>query len=330
MYGEGQKECEERRARGREGVGRGKETKEPVASVRGNHRREVGSVYAGETRSRRSWGSPRRVVREKAHGEDHEGAAGRAAVLARSGRRERGDMGWRGGEREESPCEREEGGAELRGEEAVVSDLDEAFREDVEEEAVDEDEGREGGSGPRQGGAIFDAEGDLVIVDVEDTVVGDGDAEDVGSEVREHFMTGTGGCAVDDPFEATGPDPGMDEVEEAEGSEFGLETEFDAGGKGLVREEPVVVAVGNPAIVARGEGAGGDDEMDMDMVAQVSAPGLEDADDTGGTAEVLGITGEGEESVSGGAEEGGVDGFLMGARDRAAFVGEGEGDEEVV
>jgi len=122
----------------------------------------------------------------------------------------------------------------------------------------------------------------------------------------------------------------MDEVEEAESGEFVLKTEFDEGGEGFVREKPVAVTVRDPAVVARGEGAGGDDEMDVDMVAQVRAPGLEDADDAWGTAEVLGITGEGEEGVSGGAEEGGVDGFLMGASNRAALVGEGEGDEEVI
>jgi len=52
-------------------------------------------------------------------------------------------VGAGGNTREESPCEREEGGAELRCEEAVVAELDEALREDVEEEAMDEVAGGE-------------------------------------------------------------------------------------------------------------------------------------------------------------------------------------------
>jgi hypothetical protein len=189
---------------------------------------------------------------------------------------------------------------------------------------------REGEGGPGAGVAVFEAEGDLVIVDVEDAVVGDGDAEDVGGEVREHFMAGTGGPAVNDPFGTARPDSGVDEMEEAACGEFGLETELDASGECFVREKPVAVTVRDPAVVARGEGASGDNEVDVEMEGQVTAPGLEDADHAGEAAEVFRVASEEEKGVSGGAEEGGVDVFLMGASEGTAFVGEGEGDEEVV
>lgn len=232
--------------------------------------------------------------------------------------------------RDESADAGEELGAELRGEEAVVSDLDESFWEDVEEEAVDEVEGREGGSGPGTGVAVFEAEGDLVIVDGKDTVIGEGDAVDVGGEVGEGVLAGADGFAVDDPGGTAGPDPGIDEMKEVEGMEFGHETELDASSEGLVGEKPVLVAVGDPAVAARRECASGDDEVEVDMVGQITAPGVEDADHTRETAEILWVAGEMDEGVSGGAEEGGVDLLLTGLSEGTAFLGKSKGDEEVV
>ena len=90
------------------------------------------------------------------------------------------------------------------GEDTVVADSDEAGGEDVEEEALDELEGRQRHcAGLVVLLRISVLEGDPVPFQVEETAIGDGDAVGVCAEVLyDVFGSTEGGLAVDIPFYA--------------------------------------------------------------------------------------------------------------------------------
>ena len=84
--------------------------------------------------------------------------------------------------------------------EAVVPDLVEALGQDVLEEAPEELDAVELHDLPLGATAVSVLEGDGVVVDVEDTPVVDGDAEDVPGEVGEHDVDAMLGLVdVNDP-----------------------------------------------------------------------------------------------------------------------------------
>lgn len=74
----------------------------------------------------------------------------------------------------------------VRGcEQAIVTDFDEAFGQNVLKEAADELFGRDGRvSGLIRGGVLV-GESDLAVFECEDAAIADGDAKDVRSEVFE-------------------------------------------------------------------------------------------------------------------------------------------------
>lgn len=88
------------------------------------------------------------------------------------------------------------GGAE----EAEIADLDEAPGQDVLEEAVDEVIGGEGAEGDLSGSGRAVAKGDLVVFELDQAAVADGDPEDVGSQVLESSAAIADGFAVDHPI----------------------------------------------------------------------------------------------------------------------------------
>ena len=70
-------------------------------------------------------------------------------------------------------------------EQTVVADFDEAWWEDVLEEAADELLGAEGALAKVVSGRLFVGESDLALLQFTQTVVADGDAKDVRSEILE-------------------------------------------------------------------------------------------------------------------------------------------------
>jgi len=79
--------------------------------------------------------------------------------------------------------------------EAVMADTDEAFREDVLEEAMDEFFGREGhGFGLAAIAIILVGERDLGVIESKDAIVTDGDTEDIAAEIIQEFIDAAQGA----------------------------------------------------------------------------------------------------------------------------------------
>src|ERR1019366_5593680 len=91
--------------------------------------------------------------------------------------------------------------AEAIREQSVVADAHEAFGQHVEEEAAQELGCLELHHAlPAAVGIILPAEADLLSVEADEAVVGDGDAMGVAAEVAQHmFRTAEGRSYVDDP-----------------------------------------------------------------------------------------------------------------------------------
>jgi hypothetical protein len=124
------------------------------------------------------------------------------------------------------------------------------------------------------GFAIADEDG--TVLDFQDARVGDGDFEDVRGKVFEAGFAGTHGLGVDVPVDL--PDLRGDFLEEASilhgiaelgledyGESFNGEIEVDTGGV--------------PEAVGGGEGAAGDDVMDVGVILEGSSPGVEDPEE---------------------------------------------------
>ena len=98
---------------------------------------------------------------------------------------------------------REELGAGAVGEKAVVADPNKTLGEDVEEEAPTElAKGERLGPGPA-GAVVFVAEGDGLVIQVDQPVVGDGDAVSIASKVPQNLLGAVEGrLGVHHPFGA--------------------------------------------------------------------------------------------------------------------------------
>ena len=96
--------------------------------------------------------------------------------------------------------------ADSIGEEAEVADADQAGRQHVEQEAADElDCIQSHGLGPGVIRIVFPVKADAAVFQSAKTVVGDGDAMSVASQILEHTPGSTEGrLDVNDPFEVSG------------------------------------------------------------------------------------------------------------------------------
>ena len=100
-----------------------------------------------------------------------------------------------------------------------------------------------------------------------------------------------------------------------------------------VREDPdreeEIVAAGNPGGRVRCQPAAGDDAVDMRMMQQRLAPGVQHGDEADVSAEMLGVGGDGPEGSGGGSEQGAIDFALVLQRQRGQFCGQGEDDVKI-
>ena|SRR6266566_5632828 len=87
------------------------------------------------------------------------------------------------------------GGAE----QTVVADFNEAWWEDVLQEAADELLGIEGAVLELVSGRLFIRESDVAVLQLTEAVVADSDTEDVRGEIPEGLATGADGFRVDHP-----------------------------------------------------------------------------------------------------------------------------------
>jgi hypothetical protein len=207
---------------------------------------------------------------------------------------------------EQVEAERQEGSAAPVGEKTEVADAHEAAREQVEEEAAQElidGQSHEpllvGVSG------ISPAEGDVAVGEGNESVVGDGDAVGVGTEIAQRmFRPAEGALGVDDPVVAKQEsEPGGKGPLGCEWCEVAVELECACmegaleSGDELAAEhaaehldgEKEGAAGGDPAGVVRSEAAGGEHAVDMGMMLQALVPGMEHAEEADLGAEVAGI-----------------------------------------
>ncbi len=108
----------------------------------------------------------------------------------------------------------------------------------------------------------------------------------------------------------------------------GVEAAAEAGGEGLIVDEEVFPGGAVEGFVFGMEGGGGDDEVDVGMVLDLPAPGVEDA----GEAEFGSVGLGGADVLEGGgalAEEEWIEDFGMEEAEVAQFLRQGEGDHEV-
>ena len=87
-----------------------------------------------------------------------------------------------------------------RAEETVVADLLKTFGQDVLQEATDELLGGQATCFAVAAGAVAVAKGDLAVLEFEDTVVGESDAEDIRGQVLQSGLTRADRLTMDDPL----------------------------------------------------------------------------------------------------------------------------------
>jgi len=190
------------------------------------------------------------------------------------------------------------------------------------------------------GGAGFDlagirsavAEGDLggfqaaVVAEGEQAAVGEGDAEDVGSQVFESSLSVADWLAMDDPILL----PDFSRHLGQEWRLFQVVVEFcsEQLGKRLDWNEEVVMG-GQPGLPVRSQGTTGDQVVDMGVISQVAGPGMEYAQHPDLSAEMARVLSECLCGFRRSLEEQVVVELLVAAGGLAQSLRESEGEQEV-
>jgi len=172
------------------------------------------------------------------------------------------------------------------------------------------------------------ADEDSAVLDFQDSRVGDGHPEDVGGKVPEACFTGTYGLGIDVPIGL--PELGGDLIEETGFFHSIAELGFKDQGEGLDGEIEIDSG-GVPEAIGSGEGASGDDVVDMGMILQGSSPGVKDAEESRKiSADVMLIQSKFLHSFGGGFEKGGVSHPLVFTNEAAQFLRDRKGNQEVM
>jgi hypothetical protein len=271
-------------------------------------------------------------------------ADGTVPVGGRAGVISRGCCGWSrevGGTGEQQEAEWQQEGASSVGEEAEVADAHEAARQQVEQEAAQEFIDRQSEQALLVGvGGVSPAEGDLSLLQCDQSAVGDGDAVSVGAEIAQRvFRAAEGWLGVDDPLVAEQrPGPCGEGSWIRKSGEVSMELELvmvkgslqsvvelatkDAT-ECLDREEESV-AGWDPAQVVGSEASRGGDAVDMGMSLEALVPGMEHAEEANLRAQVAGIASELQQGCSTGLEQQVVDHSFVLESEGREFTGQRE------
>jgi hypothetical protein len=209
-----------------------------------------------------------------------------------------------------------------------MTDADEARGKHVEQEAAQEFLDRQSHQALLVAvRGVSPAKGDLVALQGDQAVIGDGHAVGVAAEITENIFGATEGrFAIDHPVL---PEEGAEESSESlrfrQKLEVSVETELAVGegpfesvdklaaentSQYLSREEEAIAGV-DPALVIGGEAAGRNHAMDMGMMFQLLVPTMEHAEEADFGAQVAGITRHFEQGFSTGPEQQTVDHLLV-------------------
>jgi hypothetical protein len=187
---------------------------------------------------------------------------------------------------------------------AEVADLVQAFGQNVLHEPTDELFTRDPAGAPAVGFALLVAERHGLVVEADNSVIGDGHAEDVaGQVIQDRLLTFTPGGAVDNP----GLRPrrrGQDQVGTSL-LERGPELAAHELGQGLDRDAEVL-ARRMPRVAVVGDAAARDQAMDMGVIEQLRGPGMQHREHADGGADETGIAGEFDDRLGGRLHEQGV------------------------
>ena len=184
-------------------------------------------------------------------------------------------------------------------EQTVVTDLDEAWREDVLQEAPDELFSGDSATLELVRGRFLVSESDLALMQLAQTVVTESDAKDIRGEILEGLDAGADGFAVDHPVFAPnlGPDQGKQirlfQLIAKLGAED-LGERFDGHEK--------VFAGGAPTALSR-QAAAGDEVMHMGMIEELAGPGVEHAHHAEAAAHEAWVLGQLQQGGRGSAKE---------------------------
>jgi hypothetical protein len=170
-------------------------------------------------------------------------------------------------------------------------------------------------------------ESDGAVREADETWVGDSDSEDIGGKVGEGGVTVVIGLTMDIPRES--PDLGIDVLQPSGVAHLFFEERTVDGREGFDGDKEVG-AGGAPGHAVLGEAAARDDVVDVGVVLELPAPGMQDAGETRKVCPdeplVLGQPFEGERR---GGEHGVVRAALMRADEGSERLRHGEGEEEV-
>jgi hypothetical protein len=103
-------------------------------------------------------------------------------------------------EEQQTVAERVQASSPGRGEETIVADLHEVFGQDMLQETMDELMGSQGATFFSTGLSVAIAKRDTVILQLEETVVAEGDAENVRGQILQGIETGAHRFTMHDPI----------------------------------------------------------------------------------------------------------------------------------
>ena len=166
------------------------------------------------------------------------------------------------------------------------------------------------------------------VLDLQDTRIGDSHSEDVRGKVLQACFAGAYGLGIDIPVDL--PDIGRDLIEETGLLHFIAELGFKNYGEssdGEIEIEPG----GVPEAISGGEGASGDDVMEMGVKLEGSSPGVKDAEESREiSADVMFIRSKFLYRFGGGFEQGRISHSLVLSDEAAQILRDGESEQEVV
>ena len=211
--------------------------------------------------------------------------------------------------------------------EAVVPHLRAAAREDVLQEAAEKLDTGERGAPDRLGAVIAIPKGDLVVVDLFESTVGDRHAEEIAGQVVEDARPIAGGLCVHDP--RGGPHRRRYLLEQAgvlhRRAHLGA---HDHRQRADGHEERRMLRR-NPLRPIGGEPARSDDEMDVRVIQQGARPRVEDRDAAEWGADELGVGRERLERRRRTPHQRPIDDGLVAEGEGAQRRGQGDGDQIV-
>lgn len=192
-----------------------------------------------------------------------------------------------------------------------MTDFDRAAWKYVLEESRDEFDSRQSDTANFLRAVIAVAESDHAVVDGFKPAVGDGDAEDVASEVLKDLIAASGMLGMNDPvflphrYGSVGEQPRPFQS----GTEFRAEDDRE----GTVGNQEFRMFGAHPGLAVRCEAACGDQHVNVRVNQHGARPGVKDGENTGSCAQIPGIGREFLQGIGGGLHQQAVDFLRMGS-----------------